>query len=337
MKTVIGIDQGNQHTWAVVCDLQGNLLGLGTGEGACHTFDGMEKAMNAITQAVQQALEGSVTTAADLLFLYGGLTGADWQDDFTLLTDNLLKQDFCTQVQVANDSMIALRGGTEHPYGAIIIAGSGGNCAVRAPDGREFIYGFFHDFNLQGAWGLGRIIMDAVYRSHTGREPHTLLTEKVLAFYEVNNVDDMMRMDIANQFFNMRSLQLPPLLFEAAYEGDELAARIIYDFGKGNAGLVTHAIKKLDMTNLEFDVIVSGGIFKGKGSLLMDVLNTYIHMVAPRARLVNARYEPVVGAALLALEKAGVALDEQVKHNIEESAKKLNLVRVKSESFVEVS
>ena len=43
------------------------------------------------------------------------------------------------------------------------------------------------------------------------------------------------------------------------YEGDEVAARIIYDFGKGNAGLVTHAVKMLGMTQLEFDVVVSGG------------------------------------------------------------------------------
>ena len=50
-----------------------------------------------------------------------------------------------TQVFIVNDSIAALRGGTEKPYGAILVAGSGANCAVLAPDGRQFIYHYYHD------------------------------------------------------------------------------------------------------------------------------------------------------------------------------------------------
>jgi hypothetical protein len=82
------------------------------------------------------------------------------------------------------------------------------------------------------------------------------------------------------------------------------------------------------MTNLELEVVLSGSVFKGEGPLLLDTLAMHIHTVAPYARLVNARYEPVVGAVLLGLEYTGVKADEAVKRNVEAGAGRLGLIRV---------
>jgi hypothetical protein len=49
---------------------------------------------------------------------------------------------------IVNDSIAALGRNTK-AYGAILVAGTGANCAVLAPDGRTFIYHCYHDSNLQ--------------------------------------------------------------------------------------------------------------------------------------------------------------------------------------------
>jgi hypothetical protein len=50
-------------------------------------------------------------------------------------------------------------------------------------------------------------------------------------------------------------------------------------------------------------------------------------MAAPKARLVNARYEPVVGAALLGLETLKIQINGLVKKNIDKTAHQLDLIR----------
>jgi hypothetical protein len=81
------------------------------------------------------------------------------------------------------------------------------------------------------------------------------------------------------------------------------------------------------MLNQEVEVVLSGSVFKGAGPLLVDVLTAHIHMAAPKARLVNACYEPVVGAALLGLEALNIQINGSVKENIEKTAHQLELIR----------
>ena len=82
------------------------------------------------------------------------------------------------------------------------------------------------------------------------------------------------------------------------------------------------------MTRLDVEVVLSGSIFKGTGELLEEVMIANIHRSVPKARLVSARYEPVVGAVLLGLEELEVELDTKVGHNVETSSRKLGLIRI---------
>jgi hypothetical protein len=81
------------------------------------------------------------------------------------------------------------------------------------------------------------------------------------------------------------------------------------------------------MTALDLEVVLSGNIFKGPGDLLQRVMGAYIQRVSPKAKLINAKHEPVVGAVLLGLEKAGILVDQTVAANIEVSSKSLHLIR----------
>jgi N-acetylglucosamine kinase-like BadF-type ATPase len=327
MEIILGIDQGSSSTRAAVCTLDGHLLGYGSAPGACHGFQGMPRAMQVVQEAVAAALAQANARREDVRLVFGGLTGADWPDEYPLLQGNIRSTLGIENVTVTNDSIIAMRGGTERSYGAILIAGSGGNCAIRAPDGRQFIYGYYHEPALQGGGALGRHALDAIYQAEVGLKPATRLTQRVLTLFGLKNADQLMRAEVEQRLPGKGILDLAPLIFEEAALGDWAAVRILRNFGKGSARLVTHGLRRFHMTGIEVDVVLSGSVFKGQGTLLVDTIAKHIHKVAPRARLVNARYEPVVGAVLLGLEKARAPFTAKVRAAIEESALKFGLVR----------
>lgn len=326
MRYVVGVDQGHSQTRAAVADERGCILGLGISRGACHSEHGMAVAMGAICDAVQLALAQAAVQSQQVAVLFCGLTGADWTDEYTLLCENVRALGFCDDVRIANDSIIALRGGTSAPYGAIVIAGSGGNCAVRSPWGEEFIYGFYHDDDLQGASALGRRALQAVYRSETGREPATVLIPRVLALFGLSSVDDLLRADVEDRLDLGQVACIAPVVSRAAHEGDVVAAAILRAFGRGLAELVTAGLRRFAMTGLDVEVVVSGSVFKG-GTLIQEVMLADIRSAAPQARLINARYEPLVGAVLLGLEAIGVSIGPNEATGIEQSSQRLDLIR----------
>jgi len=328
MNVILGIDQGGTGTRAAVCDLEGNLLGFGTSYGGQHTFQGMEFAMGGVREASQEAMRQAGVIAKDITCIYGGLTGVDFPEEYTLVADGIRSLDLCTNIYTTNDTIIALRGGTEKPYGAVIIAGTGGNCAIRTPEGVEFTYHYYHDIDLQGGSAIGQRAVNAILRAQTFREQPTSLTGRILQKYQVQTTDDFLRGMTRLEFSWDSFKELCPIVFEEAYAGDEVAAKILRSFGEGCAEMVTAGLKHFQMTDLEVEVVLSGSVFKGVGSILIDTLNTAIHKVAPKARLVNARYEPVVGAVLLGLEKLGLAIDTSLKANLDTTANQLGLIRL---------
>ena len=327
MTTILGIDQGSSQTRGVLCDEKGRLLALEHAAGACHAYDGMERAMAAVFSVAEAVLDQAGLLPKDLSLVYGGFTGADWPDEYLLLQKVVSELGLCPMVHITNDSIIALRAGTRQPYGAILIAGSGGNCAIRTPDGQQFIYHYYHDSDLQGGDALGHQALRKVYRAATFREPSTLLTQRILDFYQLTTVDGLLRAQVEGRLSPKSIRQLAPIIFQAALEGDAVASDILRHFGEGMAELVTAGLRHYCMLEIEVDVVLSGSIFKGVGPLLVDTITRAVHTVARRANLVNAHYEPVVGAALLGLEVMKIPIDVEVQENIERTAAALGLIR----------
>lgn len=325
---VLGIDQGSTHTRAAVCDVAGNVLAVGRAPGACHAFHGMDEAMLAVQAAAGLALAQADVPREAIGVLFVGMTGADWSDEYGLLEANLLSLGLCEHVHVVNDAIVALRGGTSAGYGAILIAGTGANCAILSPTGEQYIYHYYVEADLQGGTGLGRRSLQAIYRAETGREAETVLTARVLTMFDHATVDDLLRADVEGRLPKDAVKDVAPLVFQAALEGDLVAGRILRSFGEGLAELVTAGLHRFGMADLDVEVVVSGSVFKGAG--LVEIVTEAIHREAHRARIVNARYEPVVGALLLGLETLGIDVRRDVARSIETSSEALGLVRVPS-------
>jgi N-acetylglucosamine kinase-like BadF-type ATPase len=326
----LAIDQGSTKTVAIVSDDEGRILGKGVSAGACHFFDGLPKAMAAVESAAKLALSQAGLASRDLRAVSAGLAGANWPEEIVALETGLRALLPVDDIRVCNDCLIALRGGTTQPRCAVLCAGTGLNAAVRLNEGLPLVYNNYIEDLDQGARGLGARALRAIFLSEIGVLPSTILTEIALTFFELDQVDRLM---LAYQRQQLRKpvQDLSPLLFEAAGKADQLALEIISQFGRSISRYPVAAIQKHKAQNAEMDIVLSGGLFKARGTVLIETIGAEIHRIAPNARIVEAAYEPVVGAMLLVLDaKYGGEIPPAVMQNCRASAEKLNLLRVKS-------
>lgn len=329
VKYVLGLDQGGSKTHAVVADMEGNILGIGCGAGACHSVIGLEAASAAIYDASMQAISAAGLTTAQIDVVAAGLTGVDWPHETQLLTSAVSDTLHIPQekIVVVNDCLIALRAGTSKPSGCILCAGSGLNCAVRHPDGREYTFGFYIEDGCQGGSALGMRTLQAVFDAEAGLCAKTALTEKVLRFMECNTVDEMLFRHVTTGLGADRILRLPPILEEAALEGDMVAKEILRVFARDIARYVVVGLKRFDMLALNMEVVLSGSIFKCRASELIDTVTDVILTNAPNAVILESIYEPVIGAMLLALDHIDGTDGALIQEHIERDAKRFHMVR----------
>lgn len=327
MKYVMGIDQGSSKTHVIVGDEQGNILGFGKSYGACHSNTGIEYAMGAVREAMEEALSGAGLSADRIDTAAAGMTGVDWDFEGQLLGKELKKLISTENIVVVNDCIIAMRAGSSHSYGAVLCAGSGLNCAVRDKLGNEFVYGFYIDEDYQGGSALGRACVRAVINAQVGMEEETAMTQMLLKRFGCGSVDALLYKRVTGELTDRDYLSLPILLEEAAHNGDKVAKKILYRFGSRFGRYVAAALERMRLTDCEMEVVLSGSIFKCKEPELRQGVTDYLMKEAPLAKTVDAVYEPIVGAFLLALEKCGSDMTD-VSGRIEKWSRRYPLKRL---------
>lgn len=328
MKYVLGIDQGASKTHAVVSDGFGRILGMGKSYGACHSSSGLDYAVRAVLEASDMALRQGGLKRDDIHTITGGLTGIDWDDESELL-GNAVKAYFPeANIQIVNDCLIAMKGGTQSDCCAILCAGSGLNCAVQ--NGKDcFVYGFYIPDEYQGGAALGKKTVQAVFDAHMGIVPKTMLTEMLLEYFREPSVDGLLYRRVKGKIKDTDYLYLPILLEKAALCKDKTAADIWKDYGRAIVVYLTARMKMMGSLDKTADIILSGSIFKCKFEAFKNTVKEEIWKAAPKANIIEAKYEPVIGAVLMALQEMNGGLGLTVYENLEQSAKKFPIVRIK--------
>ncbi|MDB4866936.1 MAG: hypothetical protein JWR03_1269 [Cohnella sp.] len=331
MKYLLAVDQGSSKTIAIVGDRMGDILGLGYAGGACHSSDGMDIAMTRVKQACDQALHQAGASVAEVGLLVGGLTGADWDHEYPLLENALIRTMGIPDVQVYNDCVIAQRGGTDCSHGVVLCAGTAFNAGVHMPDGQRFIYGFYINDEDHGGTALGKAAVVAVCNAHVGIMPATALTEAILAFYGISSVDELLFRRIHGQLGPYKNVA--PVLFHAVKTGDATAINIVETFGKSITRYAIAGLHKIADPLLQTDVVLSGSIFKAEDGLLQKVIVESLAQEAPQANVVDALYEPVVGAYLMGLDVIHGTKYAMRNESLLRSAARFDLIRLTADKM----
>jgi len=319
MNYVLGVDGGASKTFCLVAGEDGRILGFGRGGPSNHQVSGLKAAMAQIAHSVGEALAQAKVSSQEARLGIFCLAGADLPEDYAMLRQAVEDLGVCQKVVVKNDTMAALRSGLSRPLGVVVICGTGTNAAGRAPDGREIVLpGLGY---ISGDWGGGaqitQEIIRLIMRAWDGRGKPTVLLQMVLDSLGVSSPGVLLQMLYHNQLEQHQLLGLVPLLFEAAYLGDEVACQLVREVGTEVGVTARTLIRRLSIEDKDVEVVLGGSIFKAKGPLLIDTVKGVVHEVAPRASIVLPKFEPVVGALFLALEATGVEVREMVRENVE--------------------
>ena len=101
-----------------------------------------------------------------------------------------------------------------------------------------------------------------------------------------------------------RLVELAPVVLGEA-DGDPVAAGILARLIDETTVFAAAALRQLDLTSEDVDVVLGGGVLRFGPPELVDGVAEGVVAVAPRANVSVVSSPPVVGAALLALDQVG--------------------------------
>jgi N-acetylglucosamine kinase-like BadF-type ATPase len=186
-----------------------------------------------------------------------------------------------------------------------LICGQGVNGAAVAPDGRVARFDGVGD--ISGDWGgggsLGMAAQAAAVRARDGRGPRTSLERLVPAHFGIASVGGVVRALYDGRIEQERLGELSPVVFEAAVAGDAVARAIVDRLADELGVMAVALIRRLRLGRLDPDVVLAGGVFRAEDPAFYDRLGAMVLEAAPAARMVRLEAPPVLGSALLGLER----------------------------------
>jgi len=309
MTYFLGVDGGNTKTIALVARPDGTIAGAGRGGcGDIYGQNGPDGAIAEIRRAVQAALAAAGAQEHELVAGGFSLAGADWPEDFALFEAELGRLGFGRTITVVNDALGALRAGAPGGVGVSLVCGTGIAIGARAADGRIW-HGSFWLESL-GAYELGRRMLRAILRAELAIEPPTALTARVLEHYGHAGVEQVLHAHTARGVPAPDVGRLARVLLDEAARGDPTAYRIATEQGRAMGDYALAAARQVGLLGTPFTLVLAGGVLRHPARLLAETLTARVREAAPDVQVVDSRFEPAVGALFLALDAAGVAIDQ---------------------------
>ncbi|MFF7634296.1 N-acetylglucosamine kinase [Kitasatospora sp. NPDC008050] len=305
---VLAIDAGNSKTDVAFVAADGRLLGTARGGGFAPQLTGPEAAVAALAPLVAAAAEQAgpaLAPGAPVQHLQACLANADLPIEEERLERALAAHGWGRTVAVANDTFGLLRAGTDSPRGVAVVCGAGINCVGLLPDGRTARFPALGQ--LTGDWGGGGgLAAEAMWhatRAEDGRGPATALAGAIAAHFALPGANAVAAAMHLGELARERLHEVAPLIFDCAAAGDAAALALIDRQAEEISRLAWVALGRLELLDEPTPLVLGGGVLAAGHPLLLDNLTQRLHTLTPWAqpRIVTA--PPVLGAALLGLDR----------------------------------
>jgi N-acetylglucosamine kinase-like BadF-type ATPase len=309
---VLAVDGGGSKVDAVLLDRTGGVLGAARVLDPKWEHTGDELHMDSIQLAIEAArsdaeLDPAARPAADLGVYC--LAGADLPVDDRRILRGLSRRGFTAEDLLRNDTFAVLRAGTERDWGVGIVVGFGTNCSGIAPDGRTYRLPAIGV--VSGDWGggveLGESALWHALRARDGRGARTSLERLVPAHFGLRTPRQVMERLYTHRLDSMRLGELAPVVFHTAADGDAVAVGIVDRQADEVVLMAGAAIRRLRMSRLDVDVVLGGGVFRNRFPRFFERIDEGVRCVCPAARITVLTAPPVIGAAMLGLDRIGAS------------------------------
>jgi len=296
---------------AALLSVDGQVLGaarseIGVAQGPDGDGAGEDVGLGPAVEAacVDAGLDPGVRPIADLGMYC--LAGADLPADYQRIEESLASQGWSAETVLRNDTFAVLRAGSERKWGVAVVCGTGTNCAAIGPDGRTFRFPAVG--HISGDWGGGHDIgLAALWhavRAEDGRGEATALDKLVPEHFGLVGPSQLMEAFYFGRIDEARLVELPPIVFAAAMEGDRVAGSIVDRQADEVITMVVTALQRLGLVDQDgLDVVLGGGVFRNEHRGFFDRIEQGINRVAKDFHIRVVTDPPVVGAALLGLDR----------------------------------
>ncbi len=334
MSFVLGIDGGGSKTICVLMDDKGTVLGRGESGASNYQTVGISAALRSIESAIYTAVNQALNFAdtINIKAICFGLAGVSRPRDFEVV-NNILQElqnsenlpitwalttnEQEENIVICNDALIALVGGIGNDVGVVVAAGTG-----------SIVFGRNHQGDTKRVGGWGYILGDegsaykiaiaglqAAMKSYDGREISTSLVDDFQQHLNLKNMEGLIEVIYSSGWGVKEIAALAPVVDNSAASGDTVANSIIDDAVQDLFLATSTVIDTIfpqhfslqverEIKNNLFEVVTTGSVWRGK-SRIWERFEVVVVEKYPTVKVIFPRFEPAVGAGLLALKRLG--------------------------------
>ncbi|MEO8140924.1 MAG: BadF/BadG/BcrA/BcrD ATPase family protein, partial [Gemmatimonadota bacterium] len=295
-RIIVGIDAGGTKTVAIVAEDE-TIRARATGGGAKMRSGKGIACATTIGEVARRALAEFGKLRADVIV--AGVAGAGRDEERNELREALRAEAIAERIIVVGDTEIALAAAFGDQPGIVVTAGTGSMGVARDPHGRlHRSGGFGWQMGDEGSgYAIGRAALGAVGRAADGRSPRTELTALLLRVTRGQTMEGLVRWAAAAGLPEVAALA--PSVFEAAQQGDTVAAGIMDYAARELAALVTRLLPHFGADErAPVDVAANGGLLFHDGPL-HRMLRAKLGE-EPRIRMRDIPLDPATGGIHLA-------------------------------------
>ncbi|MFF9397186.1 N-acetylglucosamine kinase [Streptomyces sp. NPDC014744] len=305
--SVLAIDAGNSKTDVAVIGTDGTILSAARGGGFQPPVVGVEAAVDALGAIVGRALELSGVPSGGVTHVSACLANADLPVEEEELATALRARGWGGSVEVRNDTFAILRAGVDEPRGVAVVCGAGINCVGMLPDGRTARFPAIG--RISGDWGGGSgLAEEAMWfaaRAEDGRGEPTELARALPAHFGLDSMYALIEALHLGRIEFERRYELTPVLFSTAAAGDAVAGALVDRLAEEVVSMASVALGRLGLLAEEAPVVLGGGVLAARHPRLDERIADLLAVRAPKAVVRVVTEPPVLGAALLGLDRTG--------------------------------
>ncbi|MET8345595.1 N-acetylglucosamine kinase [Streptomyces microflavus] len=307
--SVIAVDAGNSKTDVALIGADGTVLAKARGAGFQPPLVGVEAALDVLGSVLDRAVAELPSASGSPGHLSACLANADLPVEEAELAEALEARGWAASVEVRNDTFAILRAGVDEPRGVAVVCGAGINCVGMVPDGRTARFPAIG--RISGDWGGGGgLAEEALWfaaRAEDGRGEPTELARTLPAHFGLDSMYALIEALHRGTIPPARRHELTPVLFATAAAGDPLATAVVEQQAEEVVAMASVALTRLGLLEEEAPVLLGGSVLAARHPQLNDRIAELLAARAPKAVVRVVSEPPVLGAALLGLDRTGAA------------------------------
>ncbi|WP_426501353.1 N-acetylglucosamine kinase [Streptomyces sp. D54] len=307
--SVVAIDAGNSKTDVALIGEDGTVLSTARGGGFQPPVVGVEAAIDVLAAALDRAVAELPAPPTRSGHVSACLANADLPVEEAELATALRARGWGSSVEVRNDTFAILRAGVDEPRGVAVVCGAGINCVGMTPDGRTARFPAIG--RISGDWGGGSgLAEEALWfaaRAEDGRGEPSELARALPGHFGLDSMYALIEALHRGGIPSARRHELTPVLFATAAGGDPVALALVERLADEVVAMASVALRRLGLLEEEVPVLLGGSVLAACHPQLNDRIAQLLASRAPKAEVRVVSEPPVLGAALLGLDRTGAA------------------------------